>query len=151
MIEIVQKYIYHKGVKTMLKLKKVLILIGVLLCIVTITIIMTIKGEVSLEVKSFDYSQFEHAIIRNAIEDFNVGTIKDRETAIIKAEQVWEWYFGKEMFERVKKEEQPYSVFYNPDKKMWLVQGYMKPNMIGGVAVVIIGEDGKVYAAWHGK
>jgi len=132
--------------------KKIVIGCILSICIIVVAIFVLINiGKETPKLDSFNYNFYVLYINNSTIENLNVGPINDKETAISKAEQVWELNFGPEKLEQIRVNEKPYSVFYNPDKKMWLVQGHMEPNTLGGVASVIIGDNGKVYAAWHGK
>lgn len=103
------------------------------------------------DVPSFDYSFYEPFMKLCEKVELNVGPINDKETAIDKAEKAWEWKFGSEMLQYIRENEQPYQVRYNPDKKMWLIQGYLEQNVDvdGGSAVTIIGDDGTVYLIYH--
>lgn len=103
------------------------------------------------ELKSFKYDSYKIYLEHSTIDNYNVGFVKDKETARDKAEQVWEWWFSAEKIEDIKENQQPYSVSYNSEYEMWLITGTMELNSIGGVACVIIGKDGTVYAVWHGK
>lgn len=109
-----------------------------------------IKGMLDNSIlKSFNYNQYEPNIEISNI-DMNVEPISDEETAISGAEKALKSIFGSEELKKIRAEEQPYSVKYNPDKKMWLIQGCLEADIPGGVASVII-DDGKVYSVWRGK
>lgn len=100
----------------------------------------------SLEIKALDVNDYQYYIDNFSTEE-NLGSISDVEDAIMKAETIWIKMYGK----RVKKEK-PYQVFYDEKNKIWLIQGSLQSNMMGGGANILIEDStGKVLAIWHEK
>ena len=76
-----------------------------------------------------------------------MGSIFDSKELLKKVESIWIKKFG----ERVKAEK-PYQVFYDEQNGVWLVQGTLPADMMGGVANIIVENNtGKVLALWHEK
>lgn len=129
----------------------VILAITAVICVITFVILYFTAGKrEEPQVESFNYNHYSIFIENSLMERYNVGPINDKETAIINAEQVWEWRFDEDKFNDIKNNQQPYSVYYNSDKDMWLVRGHAGQNQAGD-AYVVIGSDGKVYAAWLWK
>ena len=100
----------------------------------------------SHDVKAFDVSDYQD-IIENFPSDENLGSISDAKDAVKKAETIWIKIYGKNV-----KKEKPYQVFYDAENEVWLIHGYLRPNMEGGVANILIeNSTGKVLAVWHEK
>lgn len=95
---------------------------------------------------SFNSGDFQDYIKTFSSEE-NVGPVFNLEEAVEKAEEIWIKIYG----ERVK-EEKPYQVFYDAKNGVWLVQGTLPANMMGGSARILIeASSGKVLAVWHEK
>lgn len=98
------------------------------------------------DIKAFDVSDYQY-FIKNFPSEESLGSISDAKDAIIKAEAIWIKTYG----ERVKKEK-PYQIFYDQKNGIWLIQGTLQFNMMGGVANILIeNSTGKVLAIWHEK
>lgn len=117
-------------------------------CVVMLTggiLIMAIRRN-SPDIKSFDVSAYQY-FIENFSSEENLGIIFDAKDATIKAEKIWIKIYGKDV-----KEEKPYQIFYDAENEVWLIQGSLRPNMMGGVANILIENNtGKVLAVWHDK
>ena len=120
-------------------------------CLIAAILTAMIITREPLQLKSFDYNQYRVFIEGYSGNCINLGSIDNKEKAIEKAELVWQRQFGTDMLKEIQHNEQPFSVRYNSEKKMWLITGSMEPNTVGGVAGAIIGGDGTVLAIWHGK
>jgi len=76
-----------------------------------------------------------------------VNVVPDEETAKKIAEDVWVKAYGEEV-----KSEKPYKVKYDKIGMVWVVEGTLPKDMLGGTAGVIIRKsDGKVLKSWHFK
>ena len=87
----------------------------------------------------------------NYIEQFssekNVGETNNAKTAKKKAEEVWIELYGEKV-----KSSKPYRTLYDETNEVWLVQGSLHENMIGGVPHILIRKsDGRILAVWHTK
>ena len=72
-------------------------------------------------------------------------SIKDSETAIKIAESAWLPIYGERIYSQ-----RPYSV--KNEGENWIVEGTLKPDMLGGTAMAIISKkDGKVLKISHSK
>ena len=106
-------------------------------------VIVQNKSPVVENFKSSDYQYY----IDNFSSEENVGSIIDAKDAIKKSEIIWIKLYGENI-----KKEKPYKVFYDAKSEIWLVQGTLRSNMMGGVANILIDNDtGKVLAVWHDK
>ena len=86
-------------------------------------------------------------LILNKDRAIEVSSITDAADAVKKAETVWIETYGKQV-----KKEKPYQVFYDENSGIWLVQGTLRANSVGGVANFLAdGKTGKVLADWHEK
>ena len=75
------------------------------------------------------------------------GAVPDEDTAKKIAEMVWIKTFGEEV-----KKEQPYKVKYDKIFKVWIVEGALPKDMLGGTAGIIIRKsDGEILKKWHFK
>lgn len=139
-------------------MKKKTVLFAAVALVAAIIGISIYKYSKTLEVKSFNVSDFEEYI-----ESYNeykehyegeypeyLSQISDAETLRAAAEDLWLDIFGKEMI----KDEKPYMVFYDDANDVWYIRGYHeKPSLFlkGGVSHLIMQSDGKVLALWHDK
>jgi hypothetical protein len=98
------------------------------------------------ETKAFDVGDYQYYIDKFPSED-NLGFISDSKDLLKKVEVIWINKYG----ERIKKQK-PYQVFYDKANGIWLVQGTLRSNMMGGVANILVDNDtGRVLALWHDK
>ena len=108
-------------------------------------LVVIIKNK-SPEIKTFEVSEYQYYIDNFSSEE-NVGSIIDAKDAIKKSEIIWIKLYGENI-----KKEKPFKVFYDAKSEIWLVQGTLRSNMMGGVANILIDNDtGKVLAVWHDK
>ena len=76
-----------------------------------------------------------------------LGFIDSEKTAKEKSEIVWKEIYGESIMER-----KPYEVSFDDKNQVWLVQGTLPKNWLGGVPYILIKKsDGKVLAVWHTK
>lgn len=123
----------------------VILLIFIVVMLIGVILIMAVQRN-SLSIKSFDVSDYQY-FIENFSSEENLGNISNAEDAVIKAENVWLKIYGEHV-----KREKPYQVFYDAENEVWLIQGSLRPNMMGGVSNILIENDtGKVLAVWHDK
>ena len=108
-------------------------------------LVVIIKNK-SPEIKTFDVSEYQY-YIDNFPSEENLGFISDSKDLLKKVEVIWIKQYG----ERIKNQK-PYQVFYDEANGIWLVQGTLRSNMMGGVAHILVNNDtGKVLAVWHDK
>ena len=120
-----------------------LLLISVIFIGGVFMVIVQNKPPVVENFKSSDYQYY----IDNFSSEENVGSIIDAKDAIKKSETIWIKLYGENI-----KKEKPFKVFYDAKSEIWLVQGTLRSNMMGGVANILIDNDtGKVLAVWHDK
>ena len=117
-----------------------------ILVIFIVGVFMVIIQNKSPVVENFELSDYQDYIDNFSSEE-NVGGIIDAKDVIKKAEIIWIKLYGESI-----KKEKPFKVFYDKKSEIWLVQGTLRSNMMGGVANVLV-EDGtgKVLAVWHDK
>lgn len=76
-----------------------------------------------------------------------LGETNDAKTAKKKAEEVWIELYGEKI-----KSSKPYKTLYDKTNEVWLVQGSLPENTIGGVPYILIQKsDGRILAVWHTK
>jgi len=129
----------------MIRKKNVLLLLLILVIFIggVFMVIVQNKPPVVENFKSSDYQYY----IDNFSSEENVGSIIDAKDAIKKSEIIWIKLYGENI-----KKEKPFKVFYDAKSEIWLVQGTLRSNMMGGVANILIDNDtGKVLAVWHDK
>ena len=136
-----------QGGSIMAKKKMFLVVAIVILvaCIVGGVFMIIIKNK-SPQIKTFNLSEYQYFIDNFSSEDC-LGSIFDSKELLKKVESIWIKKFG----ERVKAEK-PYQIFYDEQNGVWLVQGTLPADMMGGVANIIVENNtGKVLALWHEK
>lgn len=129
----------------MIRKKNVFLLLLILVIFIggVFMVIVQNKSPVVENFKSSDYQYY----IDNFSSEENVGSIIDAKDAIKKSEIIWIKLYGENI-----KKEKPFKVFYDAKSEIWLVQGTLRSNMMGGVANILIDNDtGKVLAVWHDK
>jgi len=129
----------------MIRKKNVFLLLLILVIFIggVFMVIVQNKSPVVENFKSSDYRYY----IDNFSSEENVGSIIDAKDAIKKSEIIWIKLYGENI-----KKEKPFKVFYDAKSEIWLVQGTLRSNMMGGVANILIDNDtGKVLAVWHDK
>lgn len=127
--------------------KKVLISFLLILFITSIGGIFLVltKNEVP-NIKTFEVSKYQY-YIENFSSEENIGSISNAKDLLKKVEIIWIKKYGEHI-----KNEKPYQVFYDEKNGIWLVQGTLRSNMVGGVANILVENyTGKVLAIWHDK
>jgi hypothetical protein len=75
------------------------------------------------------------------------GVVPDEATAIKMAELIWNNMFSETILNK-----KPFKVKYYKKEKIWLVEGTLDDNMVGGVPYILIRKsDGRVISVWHTK
>ncbi|MDR0889999.1 MAG: YbbC/YhhH family protein [Oscillospiraceae bacterium] len=93
--------------------------------------------------KLTDYSFY----IENFPSEIVLGTIDSAQSAKEKAEEIWIEIYGD-----TAKNKKPYIVSFDELNQVWMVQGTLPNNWVGGVPYIIFRKaDGKVLAVWHDK
>ena len=130
----------------MVKTKLFYIFLPVLfMAFIGVILVVIIKNE-SPEIKTFEVSEYQYYIDNFSSED-NLGFISDSKDLLKKVEAIWIKRYGKRI-----KNQKPYQVFYDEANGIWLVQGTLRSDMMGGVANILVDNDtGKVLAVWHDK
>ena len=130
----------------MVKTKLFYIFLPVLfMAFIGVILVVIIKNE-SPEIKTFEVSEYQYYIDNFSSED-NLGFISDSKDLLKKVEVIWIKQYGKRI-----KNQKPYQVFYDEANGIWLVQGTLRSDMMGGVANILVdNETGKVLAVWHDK
>lgn len=130
----------------MVKRKGLFIFVLVFLITFIGGIFMVIIKNESPGIKTFEVSEYQYYIENFSSED-NLGFISSSKDLLKKVEVIWIKKYG----ERIKNQK-PYQVFYDEKNGIWLVQGTLRSNMMGGVANILVDNDtGKVLAVWHDK
>ena len=130
----------------MVKRKGVFIVVLVLFIACIGGVFIAIIKNQSPDIKTFDVSEYQYYIDNFSVED-NLGLIIDSKDLLKKVEVIWIKKYG----ERVKNQK-PYQVFYDKENGIWLVQGTLRSDKMGGVANILVDNGtGKVLAVWHDK
>ena len=125
--------------------KKVLIICGLLIVLIFF-ILLLIKIYTIKNIQEFSISQYKDEIKKFSY-NMSVGNIDNAEEAKNIAENLWTKEYGVKV-----KDKKPYIVYYDSTSKVWLVQGSLPNETVGGVPYIIMREiDGKVLALWHDK
>lgn len=124
--------------------KYVLFVISVVIALILVITICVKKRET--DVLTFKLSDYQYYIDNFSSEEI-VGSISNSKDALMHAECVWIKLYGNRV-----KEEKPYKIFYDSENGVWLIQGTLRSNELGGVANILIeNNEGKVLAVWHDK
>jgi len=98
------------------------------------------------DIKIFEVSEYQY-YIDNISSEEKLGPISDIKDLLKKVEVIWIKKYG----ECIRKEK-PYQIFYDEENGIWLVQGTLRSNRMGGVANILVENGtGKVLAVWHDK
>lgn len=125
--------------------KKTIFSICVIVLLIGGLIFMLIINKAS-KIDNFSISDYGSYIEQFSSEK-KVGETNDAKTAKKKAEEVWIKLYGEEI-----KSRKPYRTLYDKTNEVWLVQGSLPENMIGGVPYILIQKaDGRILAVWHTK
>ena len=129
----------------MSKKKRIVLLVLIIVILLGGACVILFQNQTP-NVKAFESNDYQY-YVDNFPSEENVGNIIDAKDAIKKAEKIWIKLYGESM-----KKEKPYQVFYDENTGIWLVQGTLRSDMMGGVANILIqNETGKVLAVWHDK
>ena len=128
--------------------KKKSLLIGVAAVLVVAIAVAVVVAVGQNRVKPFSvkdahYQQMMEEFAINCMSD----PVKSPKQARKAAENIWIETFGEEAI----KGEKPYLVYYDEAEGVWLVTGSLPMFTLGGVANVLIREDGMILAVWHEK
>lgn len=75
------------------------------------------------------------------------GVVPDKKTAISVADTILSSIYGESI-----KETEPFNVEFDDKYQVWVINGVLKANKVGGVPNIIIQKrDGKIIAVWHTK
>ena len=130
----------------MKKTKSLLIGVAAVLVIaiaVAVVVVVEQNRVKPFSVKDAHYQQMMEKFEINCMGD-PVNSPKQARKA---AENIWIETFGEETI----KDEKPYLVYYDEAEGVWLVTGSLPMFALGGVAKVLIREDGMILAVWHEK
>ncbi|MEL7570680.1 MAG: NTF2 fold immunity protein [Eubacteriaceae bacterium] len=129
-------------------MNKKLLFIAILIIIIGggFTQVFLLKDKTNNVVGEFTLSDYQY-FLDNYPSDKSVKEIDNADEAKIQAEKLWIEIFEKKEI----KWEKPYNVSYDPSNKVWLVYGSLPKNYLGGVAYILIQQNGKVLAIWHEK
>ena len=128
-------------------MKKCIVLIVICAIVIVIVFICNFhKKSQSPEIGSFDFDDYQDFVAA-----FPSGEIVENPSNLNKlvadTEKIWVKIYGENI-----KRQKPYQVFHDKENGVWLVQGTLQPNTMGGVANILVENDtGKVLAIWHDK
>lgn len=109
-------------------------------------VLMVVGQKDELDIKAFEVSEYQD-YIEDFSSDENLGFFSDVNDLVKKVEAIWIKKYGEST-----KKQKPYKVFYDEENGVWLVQGTLRPNVMGGSANILVEEGtGKILAIWHDK
>lgn len=121
----------------------------ILLVFLGVVVVLTIFIQIfsyKPTVTTFELDDYRY-YIENYSSEENIGDTANLRKLVKKVENLWIKLYGKSV-----KNEKPYKIFYDPNNDVWLIQGSLRTNMMGGVANILIeNSTGKVLAVWHEK
>lgn len=128
--------------------KKILLTAAIIIILIggVLLGVFMLKDKTNNVVGEFKLSDYQF-FLDNFSVNITVKEINNAEEAKIQAEKLWIEIFEKKEI----KWEKPYNVSYDPSNKVWLVYGSLPKNYLGGVAYILIQQNGKVLAIWHEK
>ena len=99
----------------------------------------------SIEVKPFMLNQYRRELSSFST-DKQVGKIVDERDVLEKAERIFLETFGDDVLK-----EKPFNLYFDQENKVWLVTGSCPSGSQykGGVAYLLVSEEGHVLAVWH--
>lgn len=120
-------------------------LLSCILCCIVVLLAFILNLNNNQSVKQFSISEYKYEINYFSTNS-KVCKITNANTAMIEAENLWVEMYGNEV-----KKNKPYSVSYDSNAKIWLVEGNSRNKDCGGVPYTLIKTNGKVLAIWHDK
>lgn len=126
--------------------KTMLFIFPIILFVVFSGVLIAISKDKAVDIDAFDVSDYNYYIMHFPSEE-NLGNVSSTDELLEKVEAIWIEEYGEEV-----KNEKPYQLLYDEKNDVWLVQGTLPLNMMGGVANILVeGNTGKVLAIWHDK
>lgn len=123
-----------------------LFIFPIILFVVFSGVLIAISKDKAVDIDAFDVSDYNYYIMHFPSEE-NLGNVSSTDELLEKVEAIWIEEYGEEV-----KNEKPYQLLYDEKNDVWLVQGTLPLNMMGGVANILVeGNTGKVLAIWHDK
>lgn len=121
-------------------MKKKIILSAIVIIVLTILITMLYKNS---NIESFNIADYSNEI-KNYSSNIVTEKIKNEKDVKEKAIIIFNNTFGEN-------NNLIYKVKYDKKNKAYLVYGKLKETQLGGGPFIIIDNNGKVLALWHGK
>ena len=123
--------------------KNILIVVLFVFFVMVVSVLMLLEEP---KIGKFNLNNYQY-YIENFSSNENIGNTSDLREVLLNVEKLWIEMYGESV-----KNERPYKVFYDSINDVWLVQGSLKSNSMGGVANVLIEKStGRVLAIWHDK
>ncbi len=130
-----------------MKKRNVIISCAVICTIVSAILVLILHKSTSdsIEVKPFMLNQYRRELSSFST-DKQVGKIVDERDVLEKAERIFLETFGDDVLK-----EKPFNLYFDQENKVWLVTGSCPSGSRykGGVAYLLVSEEGHVLAVWH--
>ncbi len=146
-INLNSSHLIRGGSNLMIKRRKRILLVAILVVFLVGILILAIQNNRnSFDIKPFDYNDYQY-YIENFSSEETLGRILNAKDAALKAETVWVEIYGELI-----KNKRPYQLSFDEESQVWLIEGTLPENHVGGVPHILIRKsDGKVLAVWHDK
>jgi hypothetical protein len=110
----------------------------------SVIVIITMQNHSKVQIGNFSIDDYE-SYIQQFPSSLTLGEISNEQDAIKYSVQVWNQVYGDAI-----KDYKPYKVSFDQKSDIWLVEGSLPNNMVGGVPYILIQKSsGKVLAIWH--
>lgn len=129
------------------KIRVIVLIIGIVLCVIGCSIIVLHKWEKQSYVNEFNLAEYQWEIEHFSVER-NIGQVNDANTAIEKAKDLWIELFRSKSYDPINGRK--ILVFYDSSNQCWLIKGTLASNIDGAVPHTLITNAGKVLAVWMG-
>lgn len=122
-----------------------------LICVIVLVLLFAVVVAMMFFSQSRKVGNFDIATYNKYIDEFPsekiLGPISDGKLAKEKGESLLREIYGDSI-----KSKKPYTVSFDSESQVWLVEGSLPKNHDGGVPHILIRKsDGKVLAVWHDK
>lgn len=98
------------------------------------------------EIGTFCIRDYQY-YVENFSSDEKVDNASDIRKLMEEVEMLWKKTYGESVIYK-----KPYRVFYDSQNDIWLIQGSLKSNQMGGVSNILVQRrTGNILAIWHTK
>lgn len=125
-------------------MKKIIFLVISVVVVVALAIIV-VSAQRTNDVRIFSINDYSYYVDKFS-SNLYVEEIRTPQEARSVAESIWTEVYGNSI-----KFKKPYTVSYDGEHDVWLVEGNLIFGDLGGVPYILVNGNGEVLAVWHDK